>query len=73
MLSDIDKRTILDFIQLIESSLRWPSHQQRVLYFLILKLNGKDRLIGLLPSLIRIWEILRYGIKVLRITIVLIH
>ena len=44
---------------LIESSLCWPIHQQWLLYFLVMKPNGEDRPIGLLLSLIRVWEALR--------------
>eukprot|EP00974_Lingulodinium_polyedra_P096711 9373957-Lingulodinium_polyedra.AAC.1 len=43
----------------VENGRCWPRHQQLLLYFLVLKPDGKDRPIGLLASLVRLWEALR--------------
>eukprot|EP00973_Karenia_brevis_P085011 11797564-Karenia_brevis.AAC.1 len=44
---------------LVESSLRWPVHASWLLYFLIPKLDGGNRPIGIMASLVRLWERLR--------------
>ena len=52
-------QAVVDILKAIERSGAWPEHQRHIMYFLILKANGKDRPIGLLPSLIRVWEAIR--------------
>ena len=53
------KRAVAQVLRNVEETGVWPERQQCILYFLLLKANGKDRPIGLLPSLIRIWEAIR--------------
>ena len=52
-------QAVVDMLKAIERSGAWPEHQRHIMYFLILKANGKDRPVGLLPSLIRVWEAIR--------------
>ena len=59
MLSWVGEQAMLNYIQLIERTRCWPKHSQWLLYFLLLKENGKDRPIGLMPTLARWWEQLR--------------
>jgi len=55
-------QAVANLLNDVERLRRWPKHQQCLLYFLSLKPNGKDRPIGLLPSLIRLWEAVRVPI-----------
>ena len=50
---------MVHMLQLIEQSGVWPQRLSHVYYFLIPKLGGGLRPIGLLPSLVRIWERMR--------------
>ena len=52
-------QAVADLLNRVEAERQWPARQQMLIYFLILKPNGKDRPIGLLPSLIRLWETIR--------------
>ena len=52
-------QAVADLLNRVEAERQWPAHQQMLIYLLILKPNGKDRPIGLLPSLIRLWETIR--------------
>ncbi|CAK0878174.1 unnamed protein product, partial [Prorocentrum cordatum] len=50
---------LLDFYMEVERTLRWPIHMGTVLFFMIPKTYTTDRVIGLLPTAIRVWEIMR--------------
>ncbi|CAK0863259.1 unnamed protein product [Prorocentrum cordatum] len=50
---------LLDFYMEVERTLRWPIHMGTVLFFMIPKTYTTDRAIGLLPTAIRAWEIMR--------------
>ena len=56
LLSDIGVDRILRMFTLIERSVIWPSRLSHVWYFLIPKLHGGLRPIGLLPTMVRVWE-----------------
>ncbi|CAK0838315.1 unnamed protein product, partial [Prorocentrum cordatum] len=50
---------LLDFYVGVERTLRWPIHMGTVLFFMTPKTYTTDRVIGLLPTAIRVWEIMR--------------
>ena len=58
-LSEEGTKAVVHILQLIEQSGVWPQRLSHVYYFLIPKLGGGLRPIGLLPSLVRIWERMR--------------
>ncbi|CAK0838233.1 unnamed protein product [Prorocentrum cordatum] len=57
--SDEAYAKLLDFYMEVERTLRWPIHMGTVLFFMIPKTLTADRVIGLLPTAIRVWEIMR--------------
>ncbi|CAK0809345.1 unnamed protein product, partial [Prorocentrum cordatum] len=50
---------LLDFYMEVERTLRWPIHMGTVFFFMTPKTYTADRVIGLLPTAIRVWEIMR--------------
>ncbi|CAK0818028.1 unnamed protein product [Prorocentrum cordatum] len=50
---------LLDFYMEVERTLRWPVHMGTALFFMTPKTFTTDRVIGLLPTAIRVWEIMR--------------
>ncbi|CAK0804411.1 unnamed protein product, partial [Prorocentrum cordatum] len=50
---------LLDFYMEVERTLYWPIHMGTVLFFMIPKTFTADRVTGLLPTAIRVWEIMR--------------
>ena len=56
MVSDEAANAVIQLLGLIESSGLWPQRLSHIWYFLIPKLGGGTRPIGLLPTVVRIWE-----------------
>ena len=52
-------RTMVNFIKLVEDSMLWPNETAWIFYFLIPKLTGGLRPIGLMASFVRTWERMR--------------
>ena len=50
---------MVSFIKLVEDSILWPNQTAWIFYFLIPKLTGGLRPIGLMASLVRTWERMR--------------
>ncbi|CAK0847595.1 unnamed protein product [Prorocentrum cordatum] len=50
---------LLDFYMEVERTMWWPIHMGTVLFFMIPKTFTADRVIGLLPTAISAWEIMR--------------
>ncbi|CAK0858255.1 unnamed protein product [Prorocentrum cordatum] len=57
--SDAAHWTLLQILREVERTLVWPQHAATVIFFLIPKSVAVDRAIGLLPTLVRVWEIMR--------------
>ncbi|CAK0892615.1 unnamed protein product, partial [Prorocentrum cordatum] len=57
--SDEAYSKLLDTMREVERALGWPTHMGTVLFFIIPKPFTTDRVIGLLHTTIRIWEIMR--------------
>eukprot|EP00959_Pyramimonas_sp_CCMP1952_P424633 8894124-Pyramimonas_sp.AAC.1 len=53
--------TLLAILREVEKTLVWPSHAATIIFFLIPKNELVDRAIGLLPTLVRVWETMREG------------
>ena len=58
-LSDEGVDAVIEYLYAVESSLNWPEHACLIAYFLLDKPEGGKRPIGLLASLVRVWERLR--------------
>ncbi len=59
LLSDAGASAILSFLMLVEASAIWPEQASWLLYYLIPKAGGGERPIGMMASLVRVWERLR--------------
>ena len=55
-LSDEGVRVIIAFLLLVEKGRVWPAQAGIIVYFLLAKPGGGNRPIGLLPTLVRVWE-----------------
>ena len=58
-LSETGVSAIVSFLILVEGSLYWPEQASWQFYFLIPKTEGGLRPIGIMASLVRVWEQLR--------------
>ena len=58
-LSDEAVDAVIEYLYAVESSLYWPEQASLISYFLFDKQGGGKRPIGLLASLVRVWERLR--------------
>ena len=53
------KREIVEFLEKVEQSGKWPQEACTTMFFLILRNVTSERPIALIPTLIRWWEALR--------------
>ncbi|CAK0892145.1 unnamed protein product, partial [Prorocentrum cordatum] len=59
-MADLDwLKRLLDIRREMERALAWPKNAATVVLFLIPKSANADRVTGLLPTLVRVWEIMR--------------
>ena len=59
LLSEPGASAILSFLKLVEGSAIWPEQASWLLYYLIPKDGADERPIGILATLMRVWERLR--------------
>ena len=58
-ISEKGKQLYTDLFNDVESTLTWPAQIQTLLYFLVPKTPTGERPIGLMPSIVRVWERMR--------------
>ena len=54
-----DKQLYTDLLIDVERTLTWPEQIQTLVYFLVPKTPTGERPIGLMPSIVRVWERMR--------------
>ena len=58
-ISDKGKQLFTDLLHDVELTLAWPAQIQTLIYFLVPKTPTGERPIGLMPSIVRVWERMR--------------
>ena len=58
-ISEKGKQLYTDLLDDVERTLTWPAQAQTLIYFLVPKTPTGDRPIGLMPSIVRVWELVR--------------
>ena len=58
-ISDKGKQLFTDLLHDVELTLAWPAQIQTLIYFLVPKTPTGERPIGLMPSVVRVWERMR--------------
>ena len=58
-ISEMGEQLYTDLLNDVERTLTWPAHVQTLIYFLVPKTPTGERPIGLMPSIVRVWELVR--------------